>query len=285
MRSKFMPTLFTLIAFGLIALLAGCSSMKGYGVSPNYPKTKYAKVGVLVTRMGHFHSSKLARISEDTDYALRKPTYQADVVAPQFQDVYIESDERIRQSLPDYPKYASEGGPVEDERYFGNITPQILETCTGLFRGRGQEVVDVREAAKPWEHPLSEMKIGKIVQNLRGVVDALFVLHYMDVGYVRANDAGVKSEYPNGFARLDSAIAVFDIASRERVLYRDDSRLLVASRLAQDDKVLNDPKYKGRIAREDAGSDSGHYKSRLSADEMIDIAMKYLRDDLAERIP
>jgi hypothetical protein len=285
MHHKFVPTLFALIAFGLIALLSGCSSMKGFEVSPNYPKTKYAKVGVLVTRMGHFHSSKLTRISADTDYAVRKPTYQADAIAPQYQDVYIESDERIRQSLPDYPKYVSEGGPIEDERYFGNITPQILEVCTALFRGRGQGVVDVREAAKPWDHPLPESKIGKILQNLRGTVDALFVLHYMDVGYLSASDIEQKGEYRGGLVRLDDSIAMFDVATGERVLYRDARPLLVASRLAHDEKIVNDPKFKGRIAGKDTDTSDGRYQSRLSSNEMIDIAMQYLRDDLAESIP
>lgn len=302
-RAEKMATVLVLVTAGFAAFVTDSHART---VSKNYDKTKYRSVGILVTRMGHFISANLKPISSDTDYSIRIPTYKRNVWDSKCQDVYIESDERLHESLPDYPHYRHEKqvlvGDI-DETYCQNITPAIQESCSAFFRERGYDVVNVRDVASNWDPPLSEMTIGAIVQKLRGVADMLFVLHYMDVGSFQVHDShGAWNKFDvkrSGLVRLDNAIAVFGISSGERLVERGDQQLLVHSRIFRDPKLQKDPRYSGRIrviSKREEKMDSSDWRKRyittsekfesdLTPDEMVEIAMGYLREELAKVIP
>jgi len=108
----------------------------------------------------------------------------------------------------------------------------------------------------------------------------------MDVGSFKAQAGGVSAEYQGGLVRLDYSIAIFDVASGERLLYRDVVQLPIMYRLFHDPRVVNDPTYKDRIqVRESASGSSGNYRSDLSTEETIEIAMKYVREELSKFVP
>ena len=280
--------------FVLIGLLAGCSSLKFYEVSNKYNTTKYQNVSILITRMGHFYPGMLDRISDQSDYAIRIPIYRYNPHSAKFTDVYIESKQRIRASLPEYPYYRQRNGHTS--AYYGNITTPIKNTVINFFKNRGKEVCDVQVQAVKWEPKLSELKISDILKKLNGVSDILFVLHYMDVGYYRIKGGGINSETKGRFLNhLYNSIAIFDLDTGERILFRDGglvSRIRVIDRMVRDQQLMNNPKYKNRIKYEKSRSTSGaliqiseNFSTDLSSDEIVDIAMIYLERDLNKIIP
>jgi hypothetical protein len=245
--------------------------------------------------MGHYYPQGLTKITMNTDYAIRKPTYgrkaTIDGYNDIFTDVYIESDERLLESLPNYPKYLPNPKDGIESSYFSNITPQIQKTLNSFFTNRGYNGVIVTEISKDWQPPLSEMKIGDIVKKMHGIVDILCVFHYMDVGSFKGSirtdvlGSGASANYPSGLVRLDYSLSIFDATSGEQVLSSDVRYLAVMYKIYHDPKILNDPRYKDRINVQEYKIDSyetGTYQNSLTSDEIIEIAMKYLQEDLKD---
>jgi hypothetical protein len=268
--------------------------MKFYEVSNKYNNKKYQKVSILITRMGHFYPGMLGRISDQTDYAIRIPIYEYNPYNAKFTDVYIDSEQRIRASLPEYPYYRQRHGHTS--AYYGNITTPIKNTVFNFFEDRGKEVYDVQVQAVKWEPKLSELKISDILKKLNGVSDILFVLHYMDVGYYRIKGGGINSETKGRFLNnLYNSIAIFDLDTGERILFRDGglvSRISVIDRMVHDKQLMNNPKFNNRIKYEKSKATSGafiqiseNFSTDLSPDEIVDIAMIYLERDLNKIIP
>ncbi len=278
----------------LIVTLIGCGSLKFHEVSKNYNDTKYHKVAILITRMGHFYPGLLDRISVSTDYSIWQPKYAYNPISSGFTDVYIESEQRLHKSLPGYPHYRERFGHAAS--YYGNITTPIKNTVIDFYRNRGKKVYDIQERAEKWEPDLSALKVSDILAKLQGVADILFILHYMDVGHYSVKGGDIKSETSGRFLNhLYNSIAIFDIDTGERILFRDGglaSRISVIDRLVRDQQLLNNPKYKNRIKYEKSKSPSGmfskiseNFSTDLSSDEVVDIAMTYLEKDLNIFIP
>ncbi len=282
------------ILIALVGTLIGCGAFKYYEVSKNYNDTKYQKVAVLIVRMGHFYPGLLNRISNSTDYSIRKPKYVYNPANEKFTDVCIESEQRLRESLPEYPYYRERLGHAAS--YYGNITIPIKNTVFNFYNNRGKEVYDVQKQAVQWETKLSELKISDILKKLQGVSDILFVLHYMDVGNYSLKGGSIKSETSGKFInQLYNSIAVFNVDTKERILFRDGgivSRIRVADRIIRDKQIMNNSKYKNRIKYEKSKSTSGgfiqiseNFSTDLSPDEFVDLAMVYLEEDLKKIIP
>jgi hypothetical protein len=188
-------------------LFSGCATLQSSQVSPNFDKNRLKRIGLLVCRVGSFHSGVIAPIVPETDYSNRIPKRELSagmLYLKEHKDVYIETDSRIKESFPDYPKIRN---AYLRETFFKNITPDVYRVVEACLSSKGYLVTDVMGASSAWDKPLSEMTVAEILSRLKGSVDALFVFHYMDMAV-----AGM-------FAEIMYNFSIFDLSNNERVLY------------------------------------------------------------------
>jgi len=259
-------------------LFSGCAVLQSSQVSPNFDKNKLKKVGLLVCRVGSFHSGVIAPIVLEADYSNRIPKRELSagmLYLKEHKDVYIETDSRIKESFPDYPKIRN---AYMGETFFKNITPDIYRVVESCLSTKGYLVTDVAGASRAWNQPLSEMTVSEILSRLKGSVDALLVFHYMDMAVDRM------------FAEIMYNFSVFDLSTNERVLYFN-SRWPYPSII---EAIHKDPSVPaGTITKEkvsDSSSEVSQYTGRagsrgerylyrhnLSSDQIAGYALKYMR--------
>ncbi|HWR72073.1 MAG TPA: hypothetical protein VN604_02780 [Nitrospirota bacterium] len=274
---------FSLVTLGLLVfILLSCAPKKPpYEISNNYSKQNYKRVALLVVRVGNLSRVGCpVPVTLDTDYSVRTPQVGSTFLQyPAKVDVYIEDEDRLRQSLPAYPDYPMHGF-TEKVKYYKNITPQIYKAVSGLLTRKGYQVVNVQEAAASWPKKVSEMKVVEIVDALKKDADAVLVLHYADLGYYYGSAGGVSNEI-KGFVELNYVAAMFDANTKERlVYYKFDGPYLdtIPRVVSQDPFIKGDPELAKKVKIEGKRGYSYRYAASLSftEDEIIDFVMRYL---------
>jgi hypothetical protein len=277
---------------------SGCAGFKTYEIAKDFNKPRHKRVGLLVARMGNRVYSGVSVITPQTNYANRIPRSQSTAsFSEDFVDVYIEDDNRLRESLPDYPDYSTDGlsniGSLRKQytRYFKNISPQVYESVSRLLTEKDYEVINVKEQSRSWSKPVSEMTIADICAQLQGTVDALLVLHYMDVGdsylYTVTNESK-----DTGFSALSYTISMFDVASRERLLFfRPLFPYRIGVAMAHDPEIISNPALKDKILLLEtterhglASTTNTTFSYSLSDEEIIHLTMKYVCHGITYRV-
>ncbi len=266
-------------------ILSSCATTTNYEISKNYSKEKYKRIALLVVRVGNLtHNGCPVPIILDTDYSIRTPQVGSTFLQyPAKVDVYIEDEDRLRESLPAYPNYTLHGLTVK-VKYFKNITPQIYKTVSGLLAEKGYHVVDVKEVAASWPKKISEMKISEIVEALKKDVDAVLVMHYADIGYyyVWSRDRAPLIDYYawkcaklelTGFVKLEYVVSMFDAYTKEKVVHYKSNNPLMATAMAEDPEIKNNPELAKKIKTEASCDRVNH---SFTDDEVINFAMRYL---------
>jgi hypothetical protein len=265
-------------------LMVGCGTLENVVVvSDNFDKARFRRVGVLVNRMGNVESwRENTPITLQTDYSNRisKPWHSE---KEPNQDVLIETDVRLREAIPNYPDYKPLSRFVY-ERYYGNITPYIMQNVSEIIEEKGYQVIDVRKIASTWPKPWSEMSVAGIINGLANTCDALFILHYRDFGPNKWNDIRSQSSW-TGFTDLSYTISMFDTKTRERIIFVDNMRIAPYHAILSDPEILADPNLSKKVKRI---SNPGYFTGGLtrsswsinldfSEEEIIRFVMKYIR--------
>ena len=267
------------LIIALVFSLMGCATT--HKTSSHIDKTRYKRVGVLVTRMGNEVYSGVSPIILQTNYTNRRSVTQPYLaLSEKFVDVYIEEEGRLKESIPNYPKYKSSAGenigPLykASQYYFKNITPQLFAHVSQLLTEKGYEVVNLRQVSKDWNKPISEMTVDEIIEKSRGVVDAIFIFHYMDVGDSFQSLNAVSTSYvqTKGFGFLSYTVAMFDVATKERILsFRPAWPYRISAVLVNDPEILADPALKQKVSNV-----GGLEKTTFSDEEIVERVAKYI---------
>lgn len=273
----------------IIFWFAACSTLTNpYVISESFIKSNYKRVGLLVTRMG-YPKLALSPITLNTDYSIRIPKTDINIYPypPKEQiDVYIEDESRLRESLPNYPYF--EKTRLEKAKYYRNITPQLFQNVQYVMEKKGYQVLDVVEFSKKWPKPISEMTIDEILSSLSGIVDALFVVHYIDQGDREYDDLAHKAKF-SGFTHLHYTVSMFSASTKERILYFHEDCGQIHQAIANDPDIKNDPENRDRIKYNKGTSFPGtkYYNSLeldFSDEEIIKYVMKLMRTGTTFRV-
>lgn len=259
----------------LSVLFVGCASLKKHELSESYDKSKYRKMGLLVCRMGNKHEGYLAPITLETDYSLHAPKRELSSGAlymKEHQDIYIESADRLKASIPNYPYIRYR--PESWSQYFRNITAEIYAHTKGILKRKGYKVVDVKKLSSGWTKPISELNISNIIERSKSDIDALLVFHYLDVGaqYIKGGN-----QNRNGFSELWYSISIFDAVSKERVLlFRQGNFAHFEWALSADPQIQADPSARNKIRVEESPAQI-KLISTFTDDEVLHYVMKYVQ--------
>jgi hypothetical protein len=213
-------------ALGALVAVCACSAPSRYYLADNFAKQRLHRVGLLVNRVASLYPGDMGRISVDTDYARRvprKPSYSG--VSEEHINVYIEDDGRLHESVPNYPAFQvrASASSREQASYFGNLSPELQAAVQQALVAKGYEVVDLRALMGKWSPPFTEMTVGRILAQLGGTVDAVLIVHYVDVQnysyyFRRCGSCEPESHIEAGFSKLHYTMSMFDVSTRERVL-------------------------------------------------------------------
>lgn len=263
----------------LVICFSGCS-LEVYEppanfISQSYDKTRYQRIGIIVNRMGNVQDDygSIMPADLDTDYSVRVPIPYKYGSETKSRDVYIGNMKRIKESLPNYPEYEAVSR-FEYIKYYRDITPQIHENVRQTLIKKGYSVIDIKKAQKEWEKPISEMKIKNILEQLKSVVDILFVIHYMDRGPLKWDSVARRSN-STGFTQLKYTISMFDVVNKERVVFLEYEEISPIQAISGDPEIQNDQVLKKKAIRHGAS-----YSLNFSEEEIINFVMKYMRQGL-----
>lgn len=232
-----MKRLISVVVF--VSLLLSLSKGNTLFAKKKITANQYRKVGILVNRMGNdLVYSPMPRITLKTDYSIRKPT--------QGTNVYIDEKKRLSESVPNYPLYT---GSTTDHvlQYYKNFSPGITKGVTAFFNQMGYESKDFRTMGKEMNIPFSEMSIKSILNACNGKIDALFILHYIDIGSFLVQKEGIQSKN-RGFGSVLYSIAMFDVKKQKRLLYYSPIfPINIENSLAHDVDIINNLESRGKI--------------------------------------
>jgi hypothetical protein len=282
-------------------LASGCSTPpKYFDVSPNYSKTRLKTMGILVVRVGgqHTFNMSMALPTPKTDCANRVPK----TASPAFDGgfgpppipVYIEEENRLRESFPFYPKTSNEPhrtlmGSYTTE-FYANLTPRFYAMVENILKRKGYATVDIKNASKTWAKPISESRVEEIIDNALPAADALLVLQYMDIGKSYSVEyAGINNRLERrGYMDIEYNVAIFDCKTKERVLSfcKDHFAALVVA-MENDPDIMSDPLKRGKIRSDTQSSSDNIGFTKHSAEsrsisvaftdeELIDFLVKYI---------
>ncbi len=264
--------------------LFGCAGSLQYEVNPHYEKAEYRRVGLLVVRVANQAGCfPPVPITLQTNYANRHSELPSGFfVKSETHDVYIEEEGRLHESLPSYP-YCSR---VEKDSvlakgsyttFFRNITPQLTIHIGQFLAGKGYGVVDLRTVAATWDKPMSEMTVDELLGRSRGIVNAVFIFHYRDLGEYSLRGAGVAAggSEGTGLTSISYSGAMFDVATKERILSFTPSlggNPNVIEAIAHDPEILADPLRRGKVVN----PSYNHWKLLFSDEEIVELVAKYI---------
>ena len=275
----------------MMVLLSGCAT-EPYEpmvyVAPDYNKARYTRVGVLINRMGNIEDNRgfIMPATLETDYSERVPIPMEYGSSATPRDVYIGDQKRIRESIPDYPDYRPESR-FKYVRYYKDVTREIFENVATTLSMKGYSVTEIREAEKSWPRRFSESTIEEILERLKGSADVLFIMHYMDKGPYLWDSINLKTS-ADGFSVLKYSMSMFDVRSKERILFVEYEEIPVYQAIAGDPEIKEDPQLmkKAEKVKWNNFTGRGLYKENASInlmfteEEIIHLVMKYMRRGL-----
>ena len=172
-------------------------------------------------------------------------------------------------------------------KYYRNISPQIRRNVVEVLKNKGYRTVDVSELSQSWSKPYSEMTVADILEALNDKCEALFTLHYVDFGPYEYDDirSQVKCE---GFSSLAYTVSMFDVTTRERIIFVEDMRITPYYAIAGDPEIMSNPKSADKVLKKSYKSPQyytggGIYRQGASIglnfteEEIIELVMKYMR--------
>lgn len=219
----------------------GCAMIANPWVSKDYDKRRYKRIGILINRVGNkLAYAPMRDITLKTDYSIRTPTLNT--------NVYIDDEERLHESVPTYPYYSGSSNNFKIQ-YYKNMTPDVFRGIKQILVQKGYETVDVRRLSKTWSTAFSEMTIDEILSAIERSVDALLVLHYMDIGTgeIGSKAYGVKAQN-KGFTSVLYRFIMFDVHKKEKILsYSPILGFDVNKTLINDHKIMSNPSTRNRI--------------------------------------
>lgn len=274
-----------------------CLAMSPNTLAPQeFDKSKYGRVGILITRTGGAGLGAPNEITLNTNYANRIPSKETN----QPRDVYIETDSRLKEVIPEYPiAYSLKRGGLfkftSEVNYYRNLSPIIQQTVSNTFREKGYQVIDVAGVSQAFNKPLSEMSIAEILTALKGSADALLVLHYTDFGNSYYDDQHVRRT-DKGFSSLAYTLALFDVTTGEKLLkFEPFYTISIKNVLQNDQEIKANPELSKKLRYIDSPKEDferGFFtRTRLgvwdatttgmvfdvSEDDIIQCVMKYIR--------
>ncbi len=274
------------IAIAILALFSffSCSAFKNYGISKNYVKSNFNRIGLFVVRVGNLEDVTPAHITLETDYSIRKPKFVFDdflLSTKEKVDVYIDEEKRLKESFPNFPYY--EYNADSKVQFFRNITPEIYGTVQEVLHNKGYQVVNIRALSKNWQTPISEMTINEIIDASKGQFDAILIMHYKDTGPVERSYLQINNS--EGFSGFAYTLSIFSIETKEKLLFLSENsfRPLLWT-IINDPDVRSDPVAKQKLWVEERTYPSGtsimHYSyvsSSFTEDELIQYVLKYMK--------
>jgi hypothetical protein len=265
---------------------------KHLDVSPNFNKTRYKTIGVLVVRVGcqDPFGVSMAMPGLETDYSNRSPkpaTLGLDGGIGELPvPVYIEEENRLKESFPSYPRTSKEpfrtriGSYVTE--FHANLTPQFYAMVENVLKRKGYGTVDIRKASETWKKPLSESRVQEIIDNSLSVADALLLIQYMDIGKTSSSESiGLSYKVErHGYMDMEYNVAIFDCRTKERVLsfYKDHFAAFGVA-VENDPDILSDPAKLNRI-KSDARSSTDNIGFTKHTVEIRSILLDFTEEEM-----
>ncbi len=193
----------------------------------------YPNIGIMVNRMTNkIVYSPMPRTTLKTNYSIRQPTKKV--------NVYIDDPNRLSESVPDYPAYTGSSARWA-LNYYKNFTPAFTDGLKAWSSGKGFNSVDFRGFAKENGINFPEMTVKAILEACEDKIDALLILHYMDIGDSYVNTQGVKATNL-GFGSVLYSIAMFDVKKQKRLFYYSSLlSLSIDNVFIHDAAIMNNP--------------------------------------------
>lgn len=279
----------------LITLILSTSVAAGVNqaLPKDFDKAKYPRIGYLVCRMGVTKLGLIDPITPDLDFAYRPASGKSRSGQKNF---LIDDEQRLREAVPEYPLSGTSSTPKARRNYYRNLTVPIIGELQTMLTRKGYQAIDVRQAAAGWDTPWSEMTVRAIGERLRGTVDALLVLNYIDAGEYRYETPMI-DRIEQGFSHLYFASLLLDIQTGRVLLANAQTMgIAVTDAIASDPEVQADPEKRKRVEElKDVSRDfpitQGYYAKerknllikcesaviiRLPEEEVLQLVLKYL---------
>jgi len=284
-----------------LVLIPSCMTPpKHLDVSPSFNKTRYKKIGILVVRVGcqDPYGMSMAIPTPKTDYSNRSPKPGVPGLDGGIGElpipVYIEEENRLKESFPYYPRTSNE--PVRTRfgsyvtEFHANLTPQFYAMVENVLKRKGYGTADIKKASVTWKKPISESRVEEIIDNSLSVADALLLIQYMDIGKTSSSESiGLSYKVQRrGYMDIEYNVAIFDCRTKERVLsfYKDHFPAFVVA-MQNDPDIISDPVKQSKIASDVQSSADNIGFTKQSAEtrtisvafteeELIDFLLKYI---------
>jgi len=276
-RAKKMVLVFCM----MILMLTGCHLPKPYEISPNFTREKYRSIGLLIVRMGNYYPGTPALITLKTDYSVRTPKTQSTLgLSEDKVDVCIEDESLIQKSLPDYPNFKTRSTPKTVAKYFKNITPRLYQNTLKVLSRKGYRLFDIRQLSNAWSKNLYEMTVNEMIDELKGKVDAILIIHYTDIGDYYMNAVNIILD-SKGFSWLDYTMSMFDVSTKERIMNYTPSTVLIAKAMLNDVEIPPDAGILQKIKINEKNIPLGFY-NRYDLSKMVSIDKLKIRYDFSD---
>ena len=228
---------------------------------------EYRRIGILVNRMTNKTVIvPMPKTTLETDYAIRQPTRKA--------NIYIDHPKRLAESVPNYPLYTGSSSGLT-LNYYKNFTPAFTRGLVSWFSAQGYEGVNFRKIAGEMNIDFPELSVNAILEKCVDKIDALIILHYMDIGNFYVNKKGVKSKNL-GFGSLSYSIAAFDVKNRKRLFYFSKMfPLSIVNVFFHDAAIMNNPQFADKLKVE-LSDDKVHTTHSFSDDELSTQLTRYI---------
>lgn len=199
------------------------------------------RVAILIARHGNQKViAPMNDITLTTNYSARpsnRPEY-----------FFIDSEERLAESVPEYPKIQT-NEEEDNQSYYKNLTPEITGIVKKAFEVKNYNAFDFTELSDAWAQTFSEMDIDDILTSLKGVSEYLFIMHYMDVGGTSVHSEIYKLNAVNcSLSSIIYAYSLFDVPSKKRLFsYAPLMGFITEYSLLNNPAIMNDPQMRKRI--------------------------------------
>ena len=247
--------------FLIIIVLNSCAGSMGYTIKDDYNKDTYKRIGLIVIRIGtKYPYNSPEEITLQTDYSIKDLSTA--------KDINIEDQAIIKEALITYPSFEE----FTVLNYFKNITSRIYESFHSVLSEKGYDIYNTEELLDTMDKNISDMNVTQIIDSIKSDVDAIVIVHYVDIGQVNA-----QAVHLNGFNGLLYRIAMFDVNTNEIVL----SYAVHHNHFSLLDSYANDPELASKVTvQKDIFGDFTGVSHTLTEDEKLDSTLKYMMNGL-----